>query len=145
MGAKGCSHAAGRTRILIEKTSADQTRCKRSLDDDNTGLGDTFVQPFWLGWSGSSYDLSFGLGLYVPTGEYDADADDNISLGFWTAQVQTAGYYFLDEAQAGALMAAVTYEIHGEKEDTDTTPEPVVQISARNRRRGEARGRMAGL
>ena len=103
------------------------------------------MQPFWIGWSGSSYDLSFGLGLYVPTGEYDADADDNISLGFWTAQVQTAGYYFLDEAQAGALMAAVTYEIHGEKEDTDTTPEPVVQISARNRRRGEARGRMAGL
>lgn len=92
------------------------------FDDDNTGLGDTFVQPLWLGWSGATYDLSLGLGLYVPTGEYDADGNDNIGLGFWTAQVQAAGYFFLDKSQASALMAAMTYETHDEKEDTDITP-----------------------
>jgi hypothetical protein len=92
------------------------------FDDSNTGLGDTFVQPFWLGWSETSYELSLGLGLYIPTGEYDVDDDDNIGLGFWTAQVQAAGYYFFDKAQATALMAALTYEVHDEKEDIDITP-----------------------
>jgi len=91
-------------------------------DDDNTGLADTFVQPLWLGWSGESHELSLGLGFYVPTGEYEADADDNIGLGFWTAQVQASGYYFFEESQATALMGALTYEVHDEKEDTDITP-----------------------
>ncbi|MCP4332619.1 MAG: transporter [Gammaproteobacteria bacterium] len=91
-------------------------------DDDTTGLGDTFVQPLWLGWSGETHDLSLGLGLYAPTGKYDADADDNIGLGFWTTQIQAAGYYYLDNSQAIALMTALTYETHGEKEGTDITP-----------------------
>jgi hypothetical protein len=90
--------------------------------DDTTGPGDTFVQPLWLGWSGDNYDLSLGLGLYVPTGKYDADADDNIGLGFWTGQVQAGGYYYLDKSQASAFMATLTYETHDEKEGTDVTP-----------------------
>ena len=92
------------------------------FDDDSAGLGDTFVQPLWLGWSGETYDLSLGFGLYVPTGKYDADDDDNIGLGFWTSQVQASGYYYFDKSQASALMATLTYEIHDEKEDTDITP-----------------------
>lgn len=92
------------------------------FDDDNTGLGDTFVQPLFLGWSRARHDLSLGVGLYLPTGEYDAGDSDNIGLGFWTAQLQLAGYYYFDESQASALMAALTWETHGEKEDTNITP-----------------------
>jgi hypothetical protein len=92
------------------------------VDTDGSGLGDTFIQPLWLGWRDTHYDLSLGVGLYLPTGKYDADDDDNVGLGFFTGQVQLAGYYYLDETQASAFMLAATYEAHGEKEDTDVTP-----------------------
>jgi len=92
------------------------------FDDDTTGIGDTLVQPFWLGWRDASYDLSLGLGIYLPTGEFDEGGDDNLGLGFWTVQVQAAGYYYFDELKASALMGAITYETHGEQEDTDITP-----------------------
>jgi hypothetical protein len=92
------------------------------FDDDNNGLGDTLLQPLLLGWSGAQHDLSLGFGLYLPTGEYDAGDSDNIGLGFWTAQLQFGGYYYLDETQASALMVVLTWETHGEKEDTNITP-----------------------
>lgn len=91
-------------------------------DTDASGLGDTFVQPLWLGWHDTHYDISLGAGLYLPTGKYDADDNDNIGLGFYTGQVQLSSYYYLDEAQASAFMLAATYETHSEKDDTDVTP-----------------------
>jgi hypothetical protein len=110
--------------ISKASVSASVSALNRDLqfDDSNTGVGDTFVQPLWLGWRDASYDLSLGLGLYLPTGEYDVNNDDNIGLGFWTLQTQVAGYYYLDDLQASALMATLTYETHDEKEDTDITP-----------------------
>ncbi len=93
-----------------------------SFGVDNTGMGDLFVQPLWLGWKDARYDLSLGLGLYAPIGEYDEDADDNIGLGFWTAQLQGAAYYYLDDQQASAFLLAGTYEAHTSKDGTDITP-----------------------
>jgi hypothetical protein len=93
-----------------------------SFGVENTGMGDLFVQPLWLGWRGARYDLSLGLGLYAPIGEYDEDADDNIGLGFWTGQIQGAGYYYLDDQQASAFLLAGTYEAHTSKDGTDITP-----------------------
>lgn len=90
-------------------------------DTDSAGLGDTYVQPLSLGWHNPRYDISLGLGVYLPTGKYDADENDNIGLGFFTGQAQLSGYYYLDETQASALMLAVTFETHTEKEDTDVT------------------------
>jgi hypothetical protein len=56
-----------------------------------------------------------------PTGKYDEDRDDNVGLGFWTAQIQGAFYYYLND-QATAILLAGTYEHHGEKDGTDITP-----------------------
>lgn len=92
------------------------------IDDDSWGLGDIFVQPFWLGWRDTHYDLSFGLGLYAPIGKYDEDDNDNIGLGFWTFQAQVGGLYYIDKQQASALMLTATYETHTEKDGTDITP-----------------------
>ncbi|NCF38452.1 MAG: hypothetical protein GWP56_19125 [Gammaproteobacteria bacterium] len=115
------------------------------FDDDNNGLGDTLLQPLLLGWSGAQHDLSLGFGLYLPTGEYDAGDSDNIGLGFWTAQLQFGGYYYLDETQASALMVVLTWETHGEKEDTNITPgDHATAVFSPAATRGGRRQRRAG-
>jgi hypothetical protein len=97
-------------------------RINGELSTDNAGLGDLFVQPLWLGWHGERYDLSLGLGLYLPIGEYESGAANNIGMGFMTGQVQGAGYFYLDKQQTSALMLAATYEMHTEKLGTVINP-----------------------
>jgi hypothetical protein len=74
-------------------------------------MGDLFVQPLWLGWGGARYDLSLGLGLYAPIGEYDEDADDNIGLGFWTGQIPGPDtiIWMINRHQHFCLLAPMKY------------------------------------
>lgn len=110
--------------VVRNSVATRLTFLDKSVDSksDGTGLGDLYIQPLWLGWRDSDYDLSVGAGVYLPTGRYDAGEDDNTGLGFWTAQLQAAAYYYLDEQQSSALMISSTYETHGEKDGTDVTP-----------------------
>lgn len=109
----------GKSSVSAKLSVLDQVG---QTDDDSIGLGDTYVQPIWLGWQGEGYDFALGAGAYLPTGKYDAEDGDSIGLGFWTGQLQSSAYWYLDEARASALEFAVTYEFHGEQEDTDITP-----------------------
>ena len=59
-------------------------------DDDSIGIGDTYVQPIWLGWQGERYDFALGAGAYLPTGKYDAEDGESIGLGFWAGQLQSS-------------------------------------------------------
>ncbi len=113
------SPSIGNTSLSASASVFNRTE---KIDDDSWGLGDIFIQPFWLGWRDTHYDLSFGLGLYAPIGKYDEDDNDNIGLGFWTFQAQIGGLYYIDEQQASALMLTATYETHTEREGTDITP-----------------------
>ena len=49
-------------------------------------------------------------------------AADNIGLGFWTHQVQGAVTWYPWAHKATAVVTALTYEIHTDKEDFDLTP-----------------------
>ncbi|MDG3088546.1 transporter [Vibrio hannami] len=71
----------------------------------SSGNGNTFIQPLWLGWQADEYDISAGLGVYLPHG------DSDVAMDFWTTQAQLAGYYYFMD-QAGALMLSGTYEWH---------------------------------
>ncbi len=83
--------------------------------EKSTGVGDTFIQPLWLGWLNEDYDINLGVGFYLPTGASD------ISLDMTTAQVQLSGYYYFMD-KASALMLSTTYEYHGEVDKTGVTP-----------------------
>ncbi len=107
-----------------------------SLDvDSRFGAGDLYVQPLWLGWSFTHWDLALGYGFYAPVGRYStetvslpvvgsvtAEAEDNIGLGFWTHQAQGAVSWYPWEHRGTAVSTALTYEIHGDKEGFDLTP-----------------------
>jgi hypothetical protein len=105
-------------------------------DEDQFGVGDLYVQPLWLGWSGDHWDFSLSYGFYAPVGKYDTDkvrfpllgftvespSADNIGLGFWTHQFQTAGAWYPWKHRATAVAMALTGEVHGEKRSIDVTP-----------------------
>ncbi len=80
-------------------------------------------------------DLELGYGFYAPIGRYNTEtvtlpvvgpvkttAADNIGLGFWTHQIGAGGTWYPWTNQATAVSAALTYEIHGEKDGFDLTP-----------------------
>ncbi len=85
----------------------------------STGLADLYIQPLILGWSRDRADFTAGLGVYAPTGRYDADADDNRGLGMWSYEVFGGATIYFDEARSWHLAATAFYETHGEKEDSD--------------------------
>jgi hypothetical protein len=94
----------------------------RGVDDSQTGLGDIFIQPVWLGWNGKHFAASFAYGLYAPTGKYDVNDLDNTGLGFWTHQFQAAGAWYPWEHQGTAVTLATTYELASDKEDKNVRP-----------------------
>jgi hypothetical protein len=90
-------------------------------DESAFGLQDLLVQPLWLGWHWPNADLSLAYAFYAPSGRFDQGAPDNLGLGFWTHQFPLGGAYsFLKRATA--LVMALTYEIHVNKEDVDIQP-----------------------
>jgi len=103
--------------------------------ESDIGFGDLFVQPLWLGWNKKHVDFALGYGFYAPTGRYGTqnvtlpvvgtfktEALDNIGLGFWTNQFQSAVSWYPWEDKRMAVSGVLTYETHGEKKDFDFTP-----------------------
>jgi hypothetical protein len=105
----------------IQVHLASQTGAGIEADDSAFGLQDIYVQPLWLAWRWSQFDLMAGYGFTAPTGSFKQGDPDNLGLGFWTQQLQVAGaLYFLQKATA--IVVAATYEFNSEKEDVDITP-----------------------
>lgn len=93
-----------------------------TIKDSRTDLGDLYVQPLWLGWSGDHYDIALSDGFYAPTGHYAEGAIDNTGMGFWTNQTQLAAAWYPWKSKGTAITVATTYEVHGNKEGADIRP-----------------------
>jgi hypothetical protein len=106
-----------------------------NVDGGSFGAGDLFVQPIMLGKSLPHWDFSLNYGFWAPLGKYDtetitlpvvgpvtAEAPDNLGYGFWTHQFQAATAWYPMTNKATAVVAALTYETNGEKDDFDLTP-----------------------
>ena len=98
-------------------------------------IGDIFVQPLWLGWSGKHYDASYGYAFYIPSGKYGTttkdlpvvgpvkiEAPDNTGYGFWTNQNQGSLYLYPWADKRMAIQNMLTWEIHRNKRNFDLTP-----------------------
>jgi len=91
------------------------------VDQDQFGLGDIAIEPFVLSWHGSHYDASFGLAVYVPTGEYDVNEPASPGRDFWTGMITLGGTYYFDTAKTWSASILTRYEMHSEKDETDVT------------------------
>jgi hypothetical protein len=92
------------------------------VDDDQFGLGDIAIEPFVLSWHGPLYDASFGLAVYLPTGEYDQSEPASPGKDMWTGLITLGGTYYLDAEKTWSASILARYEIHSEKDETDVRP-----------------------
>ncbi len=93
-----------------------------NLDNEEFGLGDINVEPFGLSWHGDRYDLSFGLSVYLPTGDYDRTKPASPGKGYWTYMTTLGGTLYLDQAKTWSASLLGRYEIHSDREYDDFTP-----------------------
>ena len=96
--------------------------------ETSTGLADLYSQPFILGLTSARTDFMAGLGIYAPTGRYEADADDNRGLGMWSYEAFAGTTLYFDAARSWHLAATAFFETHGEKEDSDIRVGDIVTI-----------------
>ena len=112
-GTYGFSVWPGVTNNVLE-LPALQTDSKTS-----TGLADIYIQPVILGWNKAQADFTAGLGIYAPTGEFEAGGDSNRGLGMWSYEIFGGTTVYFDEARTWHFAATAFYETHGEKDGTD--------------------------
>jgi hypothetical protein len=91
------------------------------FDDNEFGLGDILIEPAILAWHGPRWDAALGVGVYLPTGDFDADEPASPGKGFWTGMLTAGATFYFDEARTWSASILSRYEIHSEQEDTDVT------------------------
>jgi hypothetical protein len=111
-----------------------ESRTGQSLSTGQFNIGDTFVQPLWLGWTGKHYDIGYSYGFYAPTGKFQAktvtypvigpvytESANNTGYGFWTNQNQGSAYFYPWADQRLAIENVLTWEVHRKKRNVDIT------------------------
>ncbi|KAF5045963.1 putative MetA-pathway of phenol degradation [anaerobic digester metagenome] len=91
------------------------------FDDNEFGLGDILIEPAILAWHGPRYDAALGVGVYLPTGDFEDDEPASPGKGFWTGMLTAGATLYFDEARTWSASILSRYEIHSEQEDTDVT------------------------
>jgi hypothetical protein len=58
----------------------------RNASEDASGLGDVLLYPLMIGWTAAGGDLKydFRVGVYAPTGKYEAGSIVNVGKNYWT-------------------------------------------------------------
>ena len=87
-----------------------------------TGLADTWIQPFTVGWHASRVDAFVGDAIMVPTGRYRAGASDNIGSGYVGNHLVSGATFYLTRNKGTSANLFTDWEVHGKKNGTNITP-----------------------
>lgn len=93
-----------------------------SITDSTFGVSDIVVDPMFLTWDGDRYQVTAGVGVYIPVGKYDHKDPSSVGKGFWTFAPGIGATFFLDEAKTWTFSTGLAYEIHTKQRQTDVTP-----------------------
>jgi hypothetical protein len=85
-------------------------------EQTGVGLGDAYVMPAQIGWHSERADALVGLGIFAPTGRYQAGADDNLGKGMWSYEVSAGGTVYVDGQRSVSLSTTAFWETHGRKQ-----------------------------
>ena len=88
--------------------------------DVNTGFGYTdMFGGFTLGWHLRRADVTAGYNLYMPTGSYSPNANDNTGLGMWGNELMLGGTAYLGQKRQWSAAGNFGLEFHTDKRDTN--------------------------
>jgi hypothetical protein len=89
-------------------------------------LGDIYACPMLLSWHLKQFDFSAALGVWTPSGNFDASTPirrlDSPGSGFWSPMLTVGMVWYPDEEKTWALSLLNRYEVNSEQDQTDITP-----------------------
>jgi hypothetical protein len=86
------------------------------------GVGDIFIEPVTLSWHMKKADISFGWGMWAPTGDYKLAELAVPGKGYWTNMFTGGVTYYPDKKRSWSISALNRYEINYNRSDTLITP-----------------------
>ena len=86
------------------------------------GFGDSYYQPFILGWQRKRAGIRAVYGFLAPTGGFEAGAISNVGSGYWTHVVSSGQTVYLNASQTIGVSAFQMYEFHTTQEGTGIQP-----------------------
>lgn len=86
------------------------------------GPADSYYMPIILGWPGERATFRVLYGFLAPTGQFNAQANDNVGSGYWTSTGSAGQTFYLANDKLLALSAYEMYEFHFPQEGTETHP-----------------------
>ncbi len=109
--------------VIVPFVDQDVTIAALGVSDSHSlSVGDITVEPFVLGWHGARWDATFGLGVVLPTGSYDASEAASPGLGYWSGLLTLGGTYYLDQQRTWSISALTRTLVNSEQDDTNVTP-----------------------
>jgi hypothetical protein len=86
------------------------------------GLGDAYFQPLILGWHQQRADIRAIVGVLVPSGKFNAGAQDNVGNGYWTPVIAAGETFYLSADKATTISLFEMYEFHTMQSGTHIRP-----------------------
>ena len=72
-----------------------------------------------LGWDLKRADVTAGYNLYMPTGKFEPNANDNTGLGIWANEFTLGSTVYLDQKRTWNAAATFALEFNSDKRDTN--------------------------
>ena len=72
-----------------------------------------------LGWNLKRADITAGYNLYIPSGKFSPNANDNTGLGMWGNEFMLGSTIHLDQKKLWNAAANFGFEFHTDKRDTN--------------------------
>ncbi len=86
-----------------------------SASAGGSGLADTYVQPFNLGWHLHRADFNAGYSFVAPTGRYTPGASNNVGSGYWGNDITSGTTLYLTKNKGTSASLATAWEIHRDR------------------------------
>lgn len=113
--------------LPLQYTSVEANTPGGPFDDSTFGIGDLFAEAT-LSWHPKQFDISAGVGVWMPTGDSAAPPTTRAGLGYWTPMLTAGATWYVDEEKKWAISALNRYEFNTEQRDTDITPGQVLTL-----------------
>lgn len=101
--------------LVYKKLKIDTT----AVDDDTSGIGDIYLEPFGLAWHGKQWDSAIAFGVFLDNGPFNSVNSVNLGTGYKTYMLTAGGTQYYGSNNDISLSLLARYETHNTQNDTN--------------------------